>query len=130
MSIKNKNGKVWSNLTIIIKDMKFKVEFNYEDLQNSEFDSFQRHIIWRSKYLNKGIEKVNKTERQILEKYYAEYKENDEKEIFEEDIHIKNVNNIVDYQTEYQDNIQNIEYAASKNDKKSKNQILMMDEEQ
>lgn len=127
---KKQERKTWSNLTISIKDMKFKVDYSYEDLQNSEFDSYQRHIIWRSKYLNIGMEKVNKAERQILDKYYSEQHDNEKNKVYEENIYIKDVNNIVDYQTEYQDSVQNVEYVASKNDKKRKNQILMMDEEQ
>ena len=45
--------------------MKFRVEYNYEDLQNSEFDSYQRHIIWRSKYLGMTIDKVGKEEKSV-----------------------------------------------------------------
>ena len=44
--------------------------------------------------------------------------------------YIKDVKNMVDYQTENYETTQNVEYMASKNDKKRKNQILMMDEEQ
>ncbi len=127
---KKQERKTWSNLTIIIKNMKFRVEYDYEDIQNSEFDSFQRHIIWRSKYLNIGMEKVNKAERTILERYYNMDRTSIKTDEYEENIYIKDVKNMVDYQTENYETTQNVEYMASKNDKKRKNQILMMDEEQ
>ena len=127
---KKQETKTWSNLTITIKDLKFKVEYDYEDLRNSEFDSLQRHIIWRSKYLNIGKDKVNKSERVILEKYYDSEKKDVRKESYEEGIYIKDVKNMVDYLTQDYETTQNVEYMASKNDKKRKNQILMIDEEQ
>ena len=127
---KKQERKTWSNLTITIKNNKFKVEYNYEDLQNSEFDSFQRHIVWRSKYLNMGMDKVNKAERAILERFYNMEKNLVVSEEYEEDIVMKDVKNMVDYQTQDYETTQNVEYMASKNDKKRKNQILMIDEEQ
>ncbi|MBR3002337.1 MAG: antitoxin YezG family protein [Clostridia bacterium] len=126
---KFENGKTWSNLTITIKDMKFLVDYDYEDLQNSEFDSYQRHIIWRSKYLNMGLEKVSKEEREILKSYLARPNDLVRTESYEEGIYIKNIKNMVDYETENYESTQNVEYVASKNDKKRKNQILMSDEE-
>lgn len=110
--------------------MKFKVEYNYEDLLNNEFDSFQRHIIWRSKYLNMGMEKVNKSEKEILERYYSGEKNLVRNESYEENIYIKDVKNMVDFQTQDYESVQNVEYVASKKDKKRKNQILMIEEEQ
>lgn len=127
---KKQEKKTWSNLTISIKDMKFKIEYSYEDLQKCKFDSYQRHIIWRSKYLNIGPDKVNKSERAILDKYYNGEKNLFKIENYEENIYIKDVKNMVDFQTQDYETTQNVEYAASKNDKKRKNQILMIDEEQ
>ena len=43
--------KNWTSITITIKDSQFLVEFDYEDLIKSEFDSYQRHVIWRNNYL-------------------------------------------------------------------------------
>ena len=45
-------------------------------------------------------------------------------------MYIKDVNNIVDFQSESYETIQNVEYVASKKDRKSRNQILMIDDEQ
>ena len=121
--------KPWSNLTISIKNMKFLVEYNYEELQSSEFDSYQRHIIWRSKYLNQGIEKVNKEEREILKRFDESNEKVHRVEIYEEQIYITDIKNMVDYDTENYESSQNVEYVSSKNDKKRKNQILMSAED-
>ena len=40
-----------------------------------------------------------------------------------------NVQNIVDFDTEDYESTQNVEYVASKNTKKSKNQILMSEDD-
>ena len=126
---KLEEGRTWSNLTITIKNMKFFVEYDYEDLQNSEYDSYQRHIIWRSKYLGFGIEKANKEEKEILKKYYTGQKRLIRTESYEEGIYIKDIKNLVDFNTENYESTQNIEYVASKNTKKSKNQILMSEDD-
>ena len=49
------NEKAWSNITISIENFKFIVEYNYEDLANSAYTSYDRHIIWRYKYLKTGL---------------------------------------------------------------------------
>ena len=47
------------------------------------------------------------------------------KETYETGIYIREVENIVDYTTENYESTQNVEYASTKNNKKTKNQILM-----
>ena len=126
---KIEKGRTWSNLTISIKNMRFHIKYDYEDLQNCEYDSYQRHIIWRSKYLNQGIEKVNKEDKEILKKYYNGQKSLIRTEEYEEQIYINDVKNIVDFDTEDYESTQNVEYVASKNTKKSKNQILMSEDD-
>ena len=126
---KIEKGRTWSNLTISIKNMRFHIKYDYEDLQICEYDSYQRHIIWRSKYLNQGIEKVNKEDKEILKKYYNGQKSLIRTEEYEEQIYIKDVKNIVDFDTEDYESTQNVEYVASKNTKKSKNQILMSEDD-
>ena len=63
-------GELWSNITITIQNLKFKVEYNYEDLLNSYFNNYERHIIWRYEYLGIGQEQVSKKDREILERYF------------------------------------------------------------
>lgn len=72
------NGeKAWSNLTISIEKLTYKVEYSYEDLQTSEFDNNARHIIWGYKYLNVPYESFNKKERNIIDRYIKTEKKED-----------------------------------------------------
>ena len=121
---KKSNQKVWSNLTIIIKKSKFRVEYNYDDLQNSLYNNYENHIIWKYKYLNQGIECCNKEERNILLKYLNGAKQLSINETYEEGVYIKNIRNIVDYETAGYESIQNVEYVSSKDEKSTRNQIL------
>ena len=117
-------SSTWSNLTMKIEGIKFKVEYDYEDLTKSKFSSYERHIIWR--YNNLGIreEQLSKEEYKIIEKYLLGEKVVKRRERYEAGIYIKNIKNIVDYDTESYDSEQNIEYVATK-DEKVINQIIM-----
>ena len=117
-------SSTWSNLTMKIEGIKFKVEYDYEDLTKSKFSSYERHIIWR--YNNLGIreEQLSKEEYKIIEKYLLGEKVVKRRERYEVGIYIKNIKNIVDYDTESYDSKQNIEYVATK-DEKVINQIIM-----
>ena len=114
----------WSNLTMKIEGIKFKVEYDYEDLTKSKFSSYERHIIWR--YNNLGIreEQLSKEEHKIIERYLLGEKVVKRRERYETGIYIKNIKNIVDYDTENYDSEQNIEYVATR-DEKIINQIIM-----
>lgn len=68
------NKKKWTNITITIKNYQFEVEYGYEDLKNSEYNSYDRHIIWRYLYLNTGINTYNKNERKVINSYIQKYK--------------------------------------------------------
>ena len=63
------NKKSWTNITISIQNYRFMVEYDYEDLKTCEFNSYERHIIWRFKYLGIGPEQVSKKDKEILKKY-------------------------------------------------------------
>ena len=62
-------GETWSNITISIENSVFKIEYKYDDLEHSEYSSYDRHIIWRYQYLGIGMEQLNKEEREILKRY-------------------------------------------------------------
>ena len=111
----NSEQRLWSNVTISIEDIHFKMEYNYDDLQNSDYDSYERHIIWRYKYLGYGFEHANKEEREILKRYF-EMPDKTENEIYETGIYIKNVKNIIGYDTEEQE--------EERKQEPKKNQIL------
>ena len=93
-------------------------------MQNSNYNNYEKHIIWRYKYLNQGIECCNKEERNILQRYLNEPKQINSDEIYEEGVYIKNIKNIVDYETAGYESIQNAQYVSSKNEKSARNQIL------
>ena len=117
--------EIWSNITISIENLKFKVEYDYEDLKNSVFNSYERHIIWRYKNLGIGEAKLNKKDREILKRFENGARTLERKEQYEAGIYIKDVENIVDYSSDNYESTQNVEHVATKNSNKSKNQILM-----
>ncbi len=122
---KESGQKLWSNVTITIKNFKFKVEYNYKDLlKDNEYTNYERHIIWRYKYLKQGIEYCNREERKILEKYINRFRVLNTNQTYEEGIYITNIKNIVDYETAGYESIQSAEYVASKNEKERISQIL------
>lgn len=61
------NQKYWSNVTIVIEGSICKLEYYNQNLEKSNFDSYERHIIWREKYLRMKPE--TKEEKEILKRY-------------------------------------------------------------
>lgn len=120
---KTERKEIWSNITITIQNFKFKVEYNYDNLEESDFTSYDRHIIWRYKYLGIGENQVNKKDKEILNRYLNGEKTLLRKEKYESGIYIRNIENIVDYNTE-EDN------TTQKEERKiRKNQILLSKDE-
>jgi hypothetical protein len=111
---------VWSNLTIIIRDTQFAIEFGYEDLERDGLTSYERHVIWRYKYLGLSLDYSSKEEKQVLRKYLMDKELHGElpKEYYEAGIYLKNnIKNIVGYETNgYED--------SNETESTSKNQIL------
>lgn len=124
---KSETGRMWSNITMTIHNLQFKVEYSYEDLDREEFNSYERHIIWR--YLNLGIgpEQLNKEEREILKRYINGAKTLPRKEKYEIGIYIRDIKNIVDFDTETYEATNSAEETEIY--KKKKNQILLSEEE-
>lgn len=119
------NENTWSNLTMIIHGLKFNVEYDYEDLSNSRFSSYERHIIWRYKYLKIPEAELNKKERKILKDYLIEGEAIRRRERYDAGVYIKNFDKIIDFDSEnYIDDPSNEE----NNSKKIKNQIIMLDD--
>ena len=117
--------EIWSNITITIQNFKIKVEYNYDDLEDSEFTSYDRHIIWRYNYLGIGESQVNKKDKEILNRYLNGAKTLLRKETYESGIYIRDIENLVDYNTEeaIQDEEEKIERKIRKN------QILLSEDE-
>ena len=139
---KSETGSLWSNITIIIENYKFKVEYNYEDLLHSDFNSYERHIIWRYKYLNIRPEQMNKKDKEIVEKFLNGVQILHRKEKYEAGIYIKDIENVVAFNTvkeEYYENEENNdednteikkEKQPQKEEKNArKNQILLAADE-
>lgn len=127
---KSETGGLWSNITITIENLKFKVEYNYEDLTNDYFNSYERHIIWRYKYLGIGPEQVNKKDKEILNRYLIGERTLSRQEKYEAGIYIKDIENMVAFSTlnEYE-NKENEEELPKKEKKIRKNQILLSEDE-
>lgn len=90
--------KPWTNITICIENAKFVVKYNYQDLLHSEYSSYDRHIIWRYKYLQTPIESLNKEDRKKLENYLEKAKfEEIEEQTYTEPIYTKPTKTIIDF---------------------------------
>ena len=93
-------GETWSNLTLIIDNSRFLVEYNYEDLKQSPLSSYERHVIWRCKYLGITIDQLTKEEKEILKRYATGPKILVRTERYNAGIYIKDIENTVDYDTQ------------------------------
>lgn len=93
--------KQWTNVTISIENFKFNVEYNYDDLVGSKYTSYDRHLIWRYKYLDIPLSSYTKKERQMIENYIKEQKENKRRTTtYQEGIYKKPVSSISEYEKE------------------------------
>ena len=119
----------WTNLTMMIKGTQFKIEYDYEDLSKSKFSNYERHIIWRYNYLGIKEEQLSRKEKEIIERYLLGEKVIRRRERYEAGIYIRNIKNIVDYETESYSQEQNIEYVSTENQKSVINQIIFSDEQ-
>ena len=92
----------WSNINICIENFKFRVEYDYEDLNYSGFSNYERHLIWRYKYLRIPLESYSKQDKSIIEKYITRdiSLKKSRKRLYEEPIYEKPVANIIDYDTD------------------------------
>ena len=112
--------KMWTSLTIIIKNSKFSVEYSYEDFLGSKYSSQDRHLIWKCKYLDFPLEALTKKDRQLIEDYILEKEQNKIKtKTYTEGMYKKKVHNIVEYKNDneysYEDNESNYEKEKGTN---------------
>jgi len=113
---------MWTNLTITIENLKFNVEYSYEDLLGSKYTSYDRHIIWKCKYLDFPIERLSKRDRKMIEQYKIEQNlKNEQIKTYTEGMYKKKVHNIVEYEKdETTDLYGNIEDKLIKNENNQK----------
>ena len=131
---KSERGELWTNLTMSIQNMKFKVEYDYTDLNNSIFNSYERHVIWRYENLGIGEEQASKEDKEILKRYELGAKTLTRREHYDSGIYIRDIENVIAYST---DNYSNEPEADTKTEtieekskeRKHKNQLLLSQEE-
>lgn len=95
-----RKGRAWTNVNIIIENYQFKVEFGFEDLKNTEYNSYERHVIWRYKYLDVDLDSFSKKDKKIIEKYLDYEKKHGymKKDLYIEGIYKATGKNIVDFE--------------------------------
>lgn len=113
------NERLWTNLTLIIAEGKLHIEYAYEDLIGSKYSSYDRHIIWKCKYLDFPLERLSKKDRKMVMEYLQEEKfRNPESQIITERIYQKNVHNSISYDKK-EENLQNQEKVVQTEKKKT-----------
>lgn len=118
-------GETWSNVTMIIRNARFMVEYDYENLKENPLISYERHVIWRCKYLGITFEQLNKEEKEILKKYASGPKILARVERYDAGIYIKDVKNVVAYDKKEVDESKYVETEKKTNKtNKIRNQIL------
>ena len=92
--------KPWSNITISIENFQFKIEFSYENLKKSEFDSYERHLIWRYIHLDENIDSLSRKDKKIIERYnqYVNLHTLPKKNYYIEGVYKQPVKNIIDFE--------------------------------
>ena len=96
---KENKQRMWTNITISIENFRFKIQYNYESLDNLEYSNYDRHIIWRYEHLVIDIGSLNKKERAVIEKYLVNRRiKKEDQESYDEPIYKKPVHNILDYE--------------------------------
>lgn len=100
-AFKDTEEKMWTNLTIIIENHKFNVEYGYENLLELPYDSYDRHIIWKCKYLDFPLERLKKKDRKMVEEYFIKIHDGKKRtKTYSEGLYKNKVHNIIEYNTE------------------------------
>ena len=126
---KSEAKEIWTNLTLSIQSLKFKVEYDYTDLNHCDFSSYERHVIWRYENLGIGEEQVSKEDREILKRYLLGARTLSRKEHYDSGIYIQDIENVIAYSTENYASTQEVEQVVEKTERKRKNQLLLSQEE-
>ena len=122
---KSQDNDIWTNLTLSIQDLRFKIEYDYTNLNDSDFTSYERHVIWRYEKLGISEAQMSKQERDIVKRYTLGVKMLSRKEHYDAGIYIKDIQNVIAYSTEDYSG----EQEEQKTGKKAKNQLLLSQEE-
>ena len=68
IQIENKE-KPWDNMTIVIENLKYRAIFEYQDPMTEVFDFQEKRIIWTYRYLKVPFESLNKSEREVIQRF-------------------------------------------------------------
>lgn len=71
------NARKWSNIVISIEDFMFKVEYKFDNLVTSPYSNYDRHLVFRYKYLDVGFNSFNKREKLMVLDYIEKEKNSD-----------------------------------------------------
>ena len=126
---KSERRELWTNLTLSIQNLKFKIEYDYTDLRQSDFSSYERHVIWRYENLGIGEEQVSKEDKEILKRYWLGSKTLARKEHYDSGIYIRDIENVIAYSTQNYGATKDAVEELESSEKKRKNQLLLSKEE-
>ena len=123
--IKN-NQKIWTSLTISIKDNNFEVEYNYDSIDDWNYSNDDRKVIWKYKYLGTDTAAFNRKERAVIQRYLSDNKlNNNNEEKYIERMYKKQIyKNILDYDKPDNPLEQNVIKKLEERKRKVNNQIL------
>ena len=114
----------WTNISISIENVEFLVEYNFDNLENSEYTSEERRDIWKCKYLDFPIEKLSKNSRKMVKRYQQEEEWGQHGvTVYSETFYQKHIHNDVTYNVEHENYI-NEEEEPKEEKKKVINQLL------
>lgn len=128
-SLIQRGEEPWSNITIKVENFRFNVEYHYEDLINSQYTNYERHLIWRYKYLDVPLSSYQKKDRQMVEEYLSKEKYYKSKvNTYDEGIYSNIVSNIIEYNKQdiEEEKINNEEVNKEENneDKEIKQEVI------
>lgn len=125
---KSETKEIWTNLTMSIQSLRFKVEYDYTDLNHSDFSSYERHVIWRYENLGIGEEQISKEDKEILKRYHLGARTLARKEHYDAGIYIRDIENVIAYSNENA-STPDVEEVVETTEKRLKNQLLLSKEE-
>lgn len=114
----------WTNITISIENVEFLAQYNFDNLTDPTYTDADRRMIWKYKYLDYPIEKMNKEERNTLKKYLEEEEQGQHKTtMYSETFYQKHIHNDIQYDDEQIKENENRINISEENISEQSNQI-------
>ena len=93
------NGALWTNIVISIADYTFKIEYGFENLATSPYSNYDRHLVFRYKYLKTGLNSYSKREKQMVLDYIDKEENSNRKvDVYEESLYATPNKNLVNFE--------------------------------